>query len=88
MQLWLPAAVSLASLMVVTHLRVQVMPRHNIQLRSKSRNFITDAEGITLQDLYCQLFRKMFLQNAYQTTFHNNPEDHNLYLLCEYKSSA
>jgi len=51
MQLWLPAAVSLAFLMVVTHLRAQVMPRHNIQSRSNYRNFITDAEGRTLQDL-------------------------------------
>jgi hypothetical protein len=88
MQLCLPAGVSLASLMVVTHLRAQVMSRHNIQSRSKSRNFITDVEGRTLEDSDCPLFRKMFFQNAYQTTCHNNPEDHNLNLSCEYKSSA
>lgn len=32
MQVGLPAAASLASLMGVTHLKGQVMPNHNIQL--------------------------------------------------------
>lgn len=86
MKFWLPAAVSLASLMAVTHLRGQVMPRHNMQ-SSKSRKFITDGEGRILQDLDCHLFSKMFFQNAYQTTRRNNPEDHNLNLLREYQSS-
>jgi hypothetical protein len=69
MQLGLPAAVSLAFLMVVTHLRAQVMPRHNIQLRSKSRNFITDAEGRTLQDLDSYSYNKPIICTNFSNLF-------------------
>jgi hypothetical protein len=62
MQVWLPAAVSLVSLMVVTHLMGQVMPRHSIQSGSKTINFTTDVNETTLQDLDCHLFSKMFFQ--------------------------